>query len=87
MNKSICKTDKSGNKRWYLDGKLHREDGPAIDYANGDKVWCLNGQLHREDGPAVKYADSYKAWYYQDKCLDCQNNEEFFRLLKLKVFW
>jgi len=53
----------SGNKFWYFNGKLHREDGPAIEGANGDKEWCLNGELHREDGPAIEYADGDKFWY------------------------
>ena len=30
-------------KRWYLNGKLHRTDGPAVERANGDKVWWMNG--------------------------------------------
>ena len=33
---------------WYLNDKLHREDGPAIEYANGDRWWCLNGQQYSE---------------------------------------
>lgn len=44
-------------------GELHREDGPAIEYANGDKYWYKNGQFHREDGPAIEYADGNKFWY------------------------
>ena len=49
---------------WYNeDGRLHREDGPAIEYASGTKSWYLNGQLHREDGPAVEWADGTKKWY------------------------
>ena len=36
---------------------LHREDGPAIEYANGNKHWYLNGKLHREDGPAIENAN------------------------------
>lgn len=56
-------TDANGNKHWYLNGELHREDGPAIEHANGDKHWYLNGELHREDGPAVENADGYKHWY------------------------
>ena len=44
----------SGSKEWYLNGKQHREDGPAVERANGTKVWYLNGKLHREDGPAVE---------------------------------
>ena len=35
------------------DGFLHREDGPAIEYASGVKWWMLNGKLHRDNGPAV----------------------------------
>jgi len=48
---------------WYLNGVPHREDGPAVEYANGTKSWWLNGELHREDGPAIERADGYKAWY------------------------
>ena len=36
--------DEHGTKRWYLHGKLHREDGPAIEYPNGVKHWYLNGK-------------------------------------------
>jgi hypothetical protein len=53
----------NGTKSWWLNGKLHREDGPAIDRSNGTKSWWLNGKLHREDGPAVEYASGSKCWY------------------------
>ena len=33
---------------WRLDGKIHREDGPAIEYASGDKEWWLNGEKYTE---------------------------------------
>jgi hypothetical protein len=32
-----------GHKFWYLHGKLHRTDGPALEWADGDKFWFLNG--------------------------------------------
>jgi hypothetical protein len=32
-----------GDKFWYLNDKLHREDGPAMEHVNGKKAWCLNG--------------------------------------------
>ena len=48
-------------------GQLHREDGPAIEYANGDKEWYLNGQRHRLDGPAIEYADGDKMWFLNDQ--------------------
>ena len=55
--------DAGNAKRWYLNGKRHREDGPAIEYTDGDKHWYKNGKLHRTDGPAIEYADGAKYWY------------------------
>ena len=52
-----------GDREWYLNGKLHREDGPAIEWANGDKSWYLNDERHREDGPAIEWVDGSKYWY------------------------
>jgi len=47
MSKMII--DERGIKRWFFNGKLHREDGPAIEYPNGDNSWYLNGKrLTRE---------------------------------------
>ena len=51
------------NKYWYLNGKPHREDGPAVEYADGTKKWYLNGKPHREDGPAIEWADGTKEWW------------------------
>ena len=33
------KIDKSGDKYYYVNNVLHREDGPAIEYADGEKRW------------------------------------------------
>ena len=52
-----------GTKWWYLDGKRHRTDGPAIEYSDGTKWWYLDGKRHRTDGPAVEYRDGAKEWY------------------------
>ena len=56
-----------GSKEWWLNDKLHREDGPAIEGADGSKFWYLNGKLHREDGPAIEKADGSKGWYLNGK--------------------
>ena len=37
-----------GTKYWYLNGNLHREDGPAIEYPDGYKEWYLNGKEYTE---------------------------------------
>lgn len=51
-----------GTTEWRQYGKLHREDGPAIERPNGAKEWYSHGILHRVDGPAL-ISPEYKAWY------------------------
>ena len=67
--KEYIKTYKNGDKAYYKDKEktiLHREDGPAVVYADGDRLWYLNGKLHRMDGPALEYASGRKMWYIND---------------------
>ena len=45
----VVEIDEYGTKSWYLKGKLHREDGPAIEYADGDKSWYLNDKEVTEE--------------------------------------
>jgi len=54
---------------WRLNGKLHREDGPALLCANGSKHWWFHGIRHREDGPAVIRADGLKEWWYEGELI------------------
>ena len=35
--------DENGYKYWYLNDKLHRTDGPAVEFKDGDKRWFING--------------------------------------------
>ena len=48
---------------WHLNGKRHREDGPAVEWHDGEKWWYRDGDLHRDNGPAIEYADGTKEWY------------------------
>jgi len=48
MIEATVKVGTNGSKYWYLNYKLHREDGPAIEYNDGDKYWYLNGKLLTE---------------------------------------
>ena len=52
---------------WRLNGKIHREDGPAVIWADGGQEWWLNDQIHREDGPAVVSSDGSQEWYLNGK--------------------
>ena len=69
MNKPEVKVDSNGTKQWFLNGKRHREDGPAVEWSDGTKEWYLNGNLHREDGPAVEWSDGEKRWYLNGKLI------------------
>ena len=62
------KVFENGEFHWKLDGKLHREDGPAVKYADGTEVYYVNGKLHREDGPAIKNFNGREEYYINDKC-------------------
>lgn len=53
----------NGGDFWYLNGELHRTDGPAIENGASGNHWYLNGRRHREDGPAVECEDGSKEWY------------------------
>lgn len=58
---------KNGNKSWYKNGQLHREDGPAVECADGTKIWYRNDQVHRENGPAIECINGTKIWYFNGK--------------------
>ena len=69
----------NGDRFWFLNGELHREDGPAVEYHNGSKEWYKNSLLHREDGPAIEWANGGKEWYINGKYL---TEEEFLNKTK-----
>ena len=55
--------------------------------------YYLNNKLHRIDGPAeeygpdIEYANGNKYWFYEGKFITNKSQEEFERLIKLKLFW
>ena len=69
----------NGTKHWFLNGKHHREDGPAIECADGTKDWYLNDKLHREDGPAIECANGSKIWFLNGELL---TEEQFNKKMK-----
>ena len=52
---------------YYVNGKEHREDGPAFEGINGDKWWYINGEFHRLDGPAIEWRSGTKFYYIEGK--------------------
>jgi len=62
-------TNKNGYETWYINHKLHREDGPAIIYSKyGKKCWYLNNKEY-----------SFEEW-----CKILNKSDEEKNLLKLK---
>ena len=51
----------NGTKRWFnSEGKIHRENGPAVIWTDGTVCYYQDGKRHREDGPAI-------IWYNGDE--------------------
>ena len=98
-NKPICDVDENGTKYWYLNGKYHREDGPAIIFASGNLFWYKNGIQHRIDGPAIEWTNGHTSWiinghlvteligeWAKDHEIDLDNLTEVDKLL-IKLTW
>lgn len=56
-----------GRVVYYKDDTPHREDGPAIEWADSGKQWIVNGVTHRIGGPAFERADGHKEWWVNGK--------------------
>lgn len=59
-----------GTKIYRRNGKLHREGGPAYEWANGAKFWFFDGQRHRTDGPAYEGVDGSVEWWFNNDRYD-----------------
>ena len=90
MDKYEFKKDIAGDKRYYLNGLVHRDKGPAIEYVDGTKYWFKNGKLHREEGPAVEWYNGEKEWWLNNKCYGFDNdftNESWIKFVKTLIFF
>ncbi len=68
-NDQPTEINENGDRIWLdADGRLHREDGPAVECTNGDKFWYRNGVQHREDGPAAECVNRGKFWFKSGLC-------------------
>ena len=44
----------NGTQLWYLHGRLHREDGPAVINPNGTRHWYLDGEQKYQEEHAAE---------------------------------
>ena len=49
MKEYTVQVFENGSKSWRLNGELHREEGPAVEWATGEKEWWLNGKRVTEE--------------------------------------
>lgn len=68
-------------------GPIQIIDPTCLKCYNGDEYWYKNGMRHREDGPAIEWADGTKFWYYNGEEIVCDSQEEFEKIIKLRMFW
>src|SRR5271166_3649048 len=74
-NQPVCKVDEFGDKRCKLNGRLHNENGPAVEFVDGTRAWYIRDLCHRDERdpktglilPAVQWADGAKDWYHYGK--------------------
>ena len=57
----------AGYVAYYKNGQLHRDDGPAVVWADGTAIFYKNGRLHRDDGPAVVCADGSVSYWKNNR--------------------
>jgi hypothetical protein len=67
QRKPTMSVSPDGDKEWRLNDKLHREDGPAVEYEDGSKAWYQHGKLHRDGAPAAINYDGSKMWCQHGK--------------------
>ena len=58
----------NGDKNWFKNNLLHRENAPAVIYKDGDTEYWFEGKLHRDGGEAVNYKwCELQEWYWHSE--------------------
>lgn len=78
-----CKTKDRQVIRHYLNGALHRTDGPAVEYEDGYKEWRVEGKLHRLDGPSIEVPSGSRYYHVQGTMY---TEEEFSALTEVIMY-
>lgn len=63
MGAPVRDVNGTGTVSWLLDGRLHRDDGPALEWFNGTCEWWWHGNRHRVGGPVVMWPTGTMQWW------------------------
>ena len=74
-----------GREEWYIHGKLHRINEPAMMTSRGDQSWWVHGKLHRLNGPAVQFRSGKHHWWIMHKRKTKEEVQECVGQRNLKV--
>jgi len=66
--KPIMVINSNGSKVWRLNGKLHREDGPAYEWVDGTKEWWINGN-YISNSCAIELPNGTKYYTFEGKLM------------------
>ena len=58
LRRCICS---SGIQYWYKEGKFHRDDGPAVIFADGSNLW------YKDDKPYKPSAHELMTWKMNER--------------------
>ena len=70
-----CRAGLGGNKYWWLNNTLHREDGPAVEYADGGKSWFLHNKKVHPETLVDLHLSRGTFCYYDEKANELRFNE------------
>ena len=70
----------SGTKIWFIHGKIHRENGPALMTSLGE-IWYYQGMIHRLNGPAIINKENNNQSYY---IYDIEYSKKYYNKI---MFW
>jgi hypothetical protein len=84
--KNGLEIDSNANKWHWFNDNSHRDDGPAVEFADGGVSYYRHGKLHRKDGPALITSAGDRAWYFNNIEIKVKSQKEFESYIKLIAF-
>ena len=76
----------TGDKLWYKNGLLHRENLPAV-IRSGHKQWYRNGKMHRVGLPALEDSSGYKEWWMDGEKHHSVHPVGYYHPYGAKIWW